>query len=1536
MKLKQFLVLGLLSICAFVQAQSTSGTDFWMAFLQNADSDMNKEFYIRLTFSSQEATDVVVENEKIGYKQEFSLEANSIHCIKVPFEDFNVTEYGQVVNKSLHITSGKKISVYADNYQLATTDASIILPTAACGSYYIIQNNVSRTESIKYPFQPSFFNVVAFEDNTEVEITPTLTTTDGKPANVPFVVTLNKGDVYQVANLPADMGKGLSGSQVLVLGNKKVAVYSGNRCSNVPDECTQGDSDILYDVSYPVSSWGKKFIIRPFEDGNYDMIKCTACKNGTKIYKDGTLLTTINALESYEFFIKETDGAIKVETSEPVSTYQYMTSNNYIKRRTIGGPSYQYVAPIEQAISDLTFSTMSNSLLLAHQLNMIIKTEDVDVVTLNGKTGFTTFTPVDDVYSSATVSLPEGVYTLHSPNGFVANVYGSGKDVSYSYSCGSNIESINSIGVTGKYIVSYNGNGARTGSMLNHTYKIGVDETTLLDANTFERYYVLNFDANGGEPVLPSKVDYMFTGWSHDELLTSVTNDMASNWYNISTTLSSSTDLGLVSISNTNGVNTVLTTPEAGVRERLFSKPIYMPAGDYDLNFKYCSPSGYSNLGSSWDIKFKCAACSIPQADYGNDLGMLVSGTNKSAVLLEDYEGSDVLSERGFTVYADGTTPVYITVNCGNLEDGYPYEFKFSDFTLSKDGNSTFLYRDLEPTKNIVREDAGIVALSAQWLPVPTTLPLPVKEGFAFVGWNTKANGTGRTYNAGDPFITDADTTLYAMWTAVAIDNDALVRKPCGEGTPACPFHITTPGEMLYFASVINGDNDTIEVNEYANAILDNDIDMSKVCSAELGSWKPIGFGSSRFRGSFNGHNHVIQNLYLVSQSEGTGLFGKVTNAEFRNVIIGSGLIYSSHNSVGSIVGVGTVSMIDCHNYANIKCSNKFNGGIIGYAGTNSHIEKCHNEGNITGTSSDKTLFGVGGIAGAVSTNGLVTDCYNLGIISGQSSRVGGVVGSAENCVVTNCYSYGDVESVTNDFGGGICAIAPAYPETKVEHSYYYNSLDKKGQQPQMQRQESDFNDGTIFALLNEHTPNLWRQEEGKYPVFIDTVYVPIHYKKIYANICEGESFEFGGKMYTTPGVYISECACQGDTLVLNFTTTTITPVTLCQGDSIIFDGKVIKEAGTYSRGSGPCVSESLVVTVLSPAKTILDETISSGESYVFDGIARTESGTYTKIIKGGAENGCDSIIVLNLSVDVCAPIYSTPSETICEGSTYTLGTQLLTTSGSYTETFIAKNGCDSIVNLSLIVLPKSHTVLNEVVDIEDGKFDGYGFLVEPLALGSYTYTQNLLNQYGCDSTVVLNLNVVSSCMVNADITAHICQGEVYNLGTDEYNQTGTYVWSGKTATGCDSVVVLYLDVLPVNRESLSATVFVGDDYNDYGFSLPAQNTLGVFQYELALKNQYGCDSLVTLNLSVLPPTPVADNTIIPTVFTPYHREGKNDVFMPGYEVYIYDRYGNLVCHSTDGWDGYYRGEFADPGVYIYTIFMKDGRKKKGSIEIYK
>ncbi len=145
----------------------------------------------------------------------------------------------------------------------------------------------------------------------------------------------------------------------------------------------------------------------------------------------------------------------------------------------------------------------------------------------------------------------------------------------------------------------------------------------------------------------------------------------------------------------------------------------------------------------------------------------------------------------------------------------------------------------------------------------------------------------------------------------------------------------------------------------------------------------------------------------------------------------------------------------------------------------------------------------------------------------------------------------------------------------------------------------------------------------------------------------------------------------------------------------------------------------------------------------------------------------------------------------------------------------------------------------------------------------------------------------------------------------------------------------------PVRLEAIVDKPVTGP-YHWYGVENGNEILLGetdtpVFEHFLSKAMSYMVkaeNGICPLNASVQAEVKMVDRTKIPTVFTPYDRDGMNDDFMPGYKVFIYDRYGDLICHSENGWDGTYRGKTADAGVYIYVVTMKDDRVEKGTIEI--
>ena len=286
---------------------------------------------------------------------------------------------------------------------------------------------------------------------------------------------------------------------------------------------------------------------------------------------------------------------------------------------------------------------------------------------------------------------------------------------------------------------------------------------------------------------------------------------------------------------------------------------------------------------------------------------------------------------------------------------------------------------------------------------------------------------------------------------------------------------------------------------------------------------------------------------------------------------------------------------------------------------------------------------------------------------------------------------------------------------------------------------------------------------------------------------------------------------------------------------------------------------------------------------------------------------------------------------TICGNETFRFGEQVLNTSGVYTRTIVDEQGTEKEVTLNLTVLDSS--VVNITAYGEIGKtFDKMGFFITPTKKGKVTETQYLTKQNGCDSTVILTL-IVDCVSTDSILKEYICENESYYFAGEALTESGTYTLNTIDQNGCDSLVTLILTVGEMTTNEIEETILVGSSFNKLGFDLPIQENEGEFTYTLNTLSQYGCDSTVILKLNVVSNL---DGKLIPTVFTPHLQDGLNDVFMKGYDVYIYDRYGNLISYGNDGWDGKYKGVYATPGVYIYILTMKDGRKEKGTIEVVK
>ena len=255
------------------------------------------------------------------------------------------------------------------------------------------------------------------------------------------------------------------------------------------------------------------------------------------------------------------------------------------------------------------------------------------------------------------------------------------------------------------------------------------------------------------------------------------------------------------------------------------------------------------------------------------------------------------------------------------------------------------------------------------------------------------------------------------------------------DGSKDHPYEIFTATQLKTFRDLVNGEGDQAADTD-AHAKLMNNIYLSSVCSAEEGSWAPIGNSeSTAYTGNFNGQNFKISGLYIKNTSSDNdyqGLFGFVgRSGKVQNLSV-SGSV--SGDISGGVVGGNGGTVKNCYNTGNISGNNS--GGVVGYNGGT--VENCHNIGDVSGPVTGTDNY-VGGVVGG--NSGSVTNCYNIGDVS-YGAYTGGVVGWNDSGTVKNCYNTGSV-TVTGSDGrvGGVVG----YNSSTVENCYNTGTVSGSG-----------------------------------------------------------------------------------------------------------------------------------------------------------------------------------------------------------------------------------------------------------------------------------------------------------------------------------------------------------------------------------------------------------------------------------------------------------------------------------------------------------
>jgi hypothetical protein len=247
---------------------------------------------------------------------------------------------------------------------------------------------------------------------------------------------------------------------------------------------------------------------------------------------------------------------------------------------------------------------------------------------------------------------------------------------------------------------------------------------------------------------------------------------------------------------------------------------------------------------------------------------------------------------------------------------------------------------------------------------------------------------------------------------------------------------------------------------------------------------------------------------------------------------------------------------------------------------------------------------------------------------------------------------------------------------------------------------------------------------------------------------------------------------------------------------------------------------------------TPISATICQGQVYTENGFNVSEAGVYTQTLT--SVNGCDSIVTLSLNVN---PTFNTElSANICQGQVYNENGFNVSEAGVYTQTLTSANACDSIVTLTLNVNPTFNTEFTATI-CEGDTYTENNFNESETGV----YTQNLQTINGCDSVITLTLNVLP--IFDTTINATICEGETYNENDFNVSEAGTYTQNFQTTNGC-CIVTLTLNVNPSYNIVIDTVLNEGDVYTENGFN---ESEIGTYvQYFQTIE---GCDSIITLNI---------------------------------------------------------------------------------------
>lgn len=419
------------------QPATSRGTEFWLTYLENLDLGFNGSPFLYLDISSTVTTQGELQVPSTGDAFPFTVNAGHSTIVFVPSLYLYPIGPETYYPDGLKVVSDDPVAVHAYHHRLYFSDATLVLPVEELDDDYFViaQLDVSQTA-------PSEFGVLATVDGTEVEVTPSVQTASLRPAGVPFLISLDAGEVFQLQAY-----NDLTGSRVRSLDPAEpIAVFAGSKYGN--ENCL-GATDHFFTEMMPVAAWGDQFALLPYLDRGGDDFKFLSIADGTTI----TLSTGASfVLDSGQYSTQHLSVPLIAEGDQPFAVAQ-LNESQACNTPGNGDGCMAFVPPLDHREQHTIFNSISGPGMPgggwtpSHTLNIVTAGQTGAIaMDLDGAPIGALFQaiPSAPTWYYARLNVNEGEHVLQSATAFQAQASGFGDFNGYTFFTGYEQEDIGS------------------------------------------------------------------------------------------------------------------------------------------------------------------------------------------------------------------------------------------------------------------------------------------------------------------------------------------------------------------------------------------------------------------------------------------------------------------------------------------------------------------------------------------------------------------------------------------------------------------------------------------------------------------------------------------------------------------------------------------------------------------------------------------------------------------------------------------------------------------------------------------------------------------------------------------------------------------------------------------------------------------------------------------------------------------------------------------------------------------------------------